>query len=262
MTLSHRLRHGAAAGILAAIGLAGAGTLAIGQGGPPAELTPSPGAQPPASGPKTPLPAAGPKTPLPAATPRAPQPNQFRKTADTDWPCIQPRVAELSYGQIWQGPALDQALETWRSDADVAALVPVLVARRTNKDEASVALDRFVKNAGGDKNAKLTLLFAGIFEEINGSRAAVLAGIERYSRKQRELADQIKQSSLQLAADKKGKDMATLNSPEFRNKEDALTWETRIYDERAHSLTYVCETPVILDQLAFERARDIQSRMD
>lgn len=253
MTASHHIRRASAAGLAAALGLAGAVSLAAAQGGPPAELMPSQ-TQAPA--------AAGPKTPLPAATPRAPLPNQSRQSANPDWPCVQPRVAELSYGQIWSGPELGDALETWRNDPAVAELVPVLVARRTTKDAADAALDAFVKAAGAEKNAKLTLLFAGIFEEINASRSSILSGIERYAVKQRALSDKIKQSSLQLAADKKGKDMATLNSPEFRAKEDALTWETRIYDERSHSLTYVCETPVILDQLAFDRARDIQARMD
>lgn len=255
MTSSHSIRRASAAAFVAALGLAGAGSYAAAQGGPPAELTPSPKTQAPAAG-------GGSKTPLPAPTPRAALPNQSRQAANPDWPCVQPRVAKLSYGQIWSGPALDAALETWRSDPAVAELVPILVARRTSKEAADAALDRFVRDAGDRKNAKLTLLFAGIFQEINDSRSAVLAGIERYAVKQRSLSDKIKQSSLQLAADKKGKDMATLNAPEFRTKEDALTWDIRIYDERSHSLTYVCETPVILDQLAFDRARDIQLRMD
>ncbi|GLK75579.1 hypothetical protein GCM10008171_08330 [Methylopila jiangsuensis] len=207
-------------------------------------------------------PAAGPKTPLPAPTPRAVQPGQGKQADHADWPCVQPRVAELSYGQMWAGPPLDAALTAWRDDALVRETIPTLVARRTKTEEAETVLRRFAHAAGADKNAKLTLLFAGVFSEINASRSAVIAGIERYARKQRDLSERIKTESLQLASDRKGKDMAAQMSPELQQKEQTLTWDTRIYDERAQALTYVCESPVILEQLAFERGRAIQALMD
>jgi hypothetical protein len=34
-----------------------------------------------------------------------------------------------------------------------------------------------------------------------------------------------------------------------------LAWDTRIFRERSQSLTYVCETPVLLERRAFELAR-------
>ena len=207
-------------------------------------------------------PAAGPKTPLPAPTPRAVQPGQGKQAEHADWPCVQPRVAELSYGQMWSGPPLDAALSAWRDDPMVREAVPALVARRTKAEEAEAALKRFTQAAGAEKNAKLTLLFAGVFSEINASRSAVIAGIERYARKQRELSERIKSESLQLASDRKGKDMAAQMAPELLQQEQTLTWDTRIYDERAQALTYVCESPVILEQLAFERGRAIQALMD
>ncbi|GBD48587.1 hypothetical protein [Methylopila sp. Yamaguchi] len=215
------------------------------------------GAQAPAAAPA----ADGPKTPLPAPTPRAAQPGGDRRAAaDPDWPCIQPKVGALGYGQMWSGPPLEQALETWRQDEAVADLVPVIVARRTKPEEAAAAIDKFAKDAGAEKNAKLTLLFAGAFEELNTTRSAILAGIERYARKQRALSEKIKQESLKLASERK--DMATQNSPEFQQKEQARDWDTRIYDERSQALTYVCESPVILEQLAFTLGREIQARMD
>jgi hypothetical protein len=43
--------------------------------------------------------------------------------------------------------------------------------------------------------------------------------------------------------------------------EDTLAWETRIFRDRAQSLTYVCETPVLLEQRAFAIARLIAARL-
>ena len=43
--------------------------------------------------------------------------------------------------------------------------------------------------------------------------------------------------------------------------EDKLRWDTRIYQDRQKSLTYVCESPVILEQRAFAVARMIAAEL-
>lgn len=225
--------------------------------------------------PKTPLPPRdtaraaqpggdGPKTALPSRdTPRAQQPGQGRAahTIDPDWPCVQVKVTELSYGQMWGGPSLEKALETWDEDPDVAAIVDDLVARRTKMDAAKALIDKFAKDAGegAARDEKLAKLFAGVFSEINGQRSQIVNGIERYSRKQRSLSEKIKTESLKIAATQQ--DMASQNTPEALQQQQALDWDTRIYDERSHQLTYVCESPVILEQRAFDLGREIQSHL-
>ena len=44
--------------------------------------------------------------------------------------------------------------------------------------------------------------------------------------------------------------------------EDKVLWDTRIYKDRQQSLTYVCETPVLLERRAFWLARTIASHLD
>ena len=36
-----------------------------------------------------------------------------------------------------------------------------------------------------------------------------------------------------------------------------LTWETRIFEERVQSLTYVCEVPTLIEQRLFALAKTI-----
>ncbi|WP_271169374.1 hypothetical protein [Hansschlegelia plantiphila] len=203
----------------------------------------------------------GPKTPLPPRdAPRAPETGRRAVAKDPDWPCMQPKVSTLSYGQMWSGPPLDDAIKTWRTDSAIEDLVERLVARRTTMDEAKSLLDAFARGAGDQKAQKLTLIFAGVFEELNDQRSRIIAGIERYARKQRALSDRIKDESVRIAATQK--DMASQMSPEGQKDQQALDWDTRIYDERTQSLTYVCESPVILEQRAFDLGREIQSRLD
>jgi hypothetical protein len=179
------------------------------------------------------------------------------------WPCIQPRVAELAAGQMWAGPPIEDA--KWRDDQQVADLVPVLVARRTPIDDATAKVEEFAKSAGGDRKARLTLLFAGVFEEINALRSRILAGIERYSQHQIDLSKRIKDESLKLAQAKKAAGQATASDDDRKKTADLeqqLQWDTRIYDSRSQAVSAVCESPVILEQRAFAIARAIQNVME
>jgi hypothetical protein len=178
--------------------------------------------------------------------------------ATEDWPCVQPRVAELSPGQMWAGPPLDAA-GNWRDDPEVAALVPRLAARRTSLEEAAAAIQRFAESAGPDKDKRLTRLFAGVFERLNAERSRLVAGIERLARKQKALADRIRETEAELRARRANASPALRPSPEL---EERFQWDTRIYDERTEALTYVCESPVIIEQRVFALAREIQNHLE
>jgi hypothetical protein len=173
-----------------------------------------------------------------------------------DWPCIQRKVGEVTAGQMWAGPALDERARAWRDDPAVAALARTLVARRTTLEDAATKIGEFAKAAGPSKDAKLTALFAGVLELINAERARLIAGIERYARNQKALADRIKETADALQGPGGGP------QPRKAELEQKLHWDSRIYDDRNQALTYVCESPLILEQRAFALARDIQNHLE
>jgi hypothetical protein len=175
--------------------------------------------------------------------------------AETDWPCVQRRVVDLSVAQMWAGPPIDPATSHWRDDQGVAALVRSLASRRTSLDEASAAIERFSNSAGAQKEAKLTLLFAGTFELINEERRRLVNGIERFARKQRALADQISETNRTLT-------QSSSPTPERTALEQKLQWDTRIYDDRNQALTYVCESPVLLEQRVYSLAQEISRHLN
>jgi hypothetical protein len=156
---------------------------------------------------------------------------------------------------MWAGPPIDPATSHWRDDPGIAPLVRSLASRRTSLDEASSAIGRFGTAAGPDKDAKLTLLFAGIFELINTERRRLINGIERYASRQRSLADQISETARILRQD-------NTPSPERTTLEQKLQWDTRIYDERNQALTYVCESPVLLEQRAYALSQEISRHLN
>lgn len=176
-----------------------------------------------------------------------------------DWPCVQRKVARLSIGQMWNGPA---ATGDWKADPEIRDLALSLASRRLPVEEAGPLIDAFAQKAGADKAAKLTLLFSGVFEVIDRDRATVVAGIERYSKRQQALAVRIGDAHLQVAELKRSGDTSNAVLDKIEDQEAALVWDTRIYEEREQSLTYVCEVPVLYEQRAFAIAKLIQAKLD
>jgi hypothetical protein len=185
-------------------------------------------------------------------------PPSVRAAVEGDWPCIQRKVGELTAAQMWDGPELDTAGD-WRGDPAVAGLAAELAQRRLPLDEAAARIERFAAEAGRERDAKLTALFARVLERINAERGRLVAGIERYARRQRELAERINAVGLAAAARRRE---PSGSGPSLAELEERLRWDTRIYDERQAALVYVCESPVLLEQRAFALAREIRGRLD
>lgn len=176
--------------------------------------------------------------------------------ADPDWPCVQRKTPEIDLAQVWNGPD-PAAAGPWTDDQDAATLAQKLASRRTPIEEVDPLLDAYMKAAGSTAETGLLRVMAGVYEIINTERSRLVHGIERYARGQRRLADRIRQEAEQVSRAKaEGADSA-----EARSLEEQLTWDSRIFDERARSLTYVCETPVMLEQRAYEIGQRIAGRM-
>lgn len=179
---------------------------------------------------------------------------------DPDWPCIQRKVLNLSIGQMWAGPPItDEVTATWREREDVLALAPVVSIRRTPIEEAEALINKFASSATEARNDRLSALFAGAFQMIERERSTIITGIGRYAQKQTGLAAKIDAMQGELA---KLNGATDLDYDRIEELEDTLAWDTRIYKDRQQSLTFVCETPVILEKRAFALARAIMANLE
>ena len=176
-----------------------------------------------------------------------------------DWPCVQAKVPEISLAAVWAGPPLDDATAKWQSDAKVSALVAKLAARKTPLEEAKQAITEFLAGAAAEKAAAGKLLFAGLFETLNGQRNSVLNGLERVTRKQRDAAEKVRSNTLALQALQGASPPDQSRIDELSNQ---LIWETRIFEDRRRVIGFVCEVPTAIDQRLFALARVIQQEME
>jgi hypothetical protein len=174
---------------------------------------------------------------------------------DPDWPCVQRLVPEIAPGMLWAGPPLD-AVDREPVPA-LEALASDLAARRVPLKEAEAQVEEFASSlADGEKDERLTGLFARTLEIINGDRSSIIQGIKKFARGQRTLADRINARNEQLtrlAGDQ------VLERDALRAERD---WDLRVYEDRRSSLGYLCEQPVLLEQRAFALARTIQGHLE
>ena len=186
---------------------------------------------------------------------------RFAHAADPrypDWPCAQAKVPEISLAAVWAGPPLDDVSGKWKDDAKVSALVVQLAARRTPLEEAQKAITEYL-NGAADKTASGKLLFAGLFDILNGQRSQVMNGLERVTRKQREAADKIRADTLVLQAVQGETPPDQAKIDDLGNQ---LLWQTRIFEDRQRVIKFVCEVPTAIDQRLFALGRTIQQEIE
>jgi len=101
-------------------------------------------------------------------------------------------------------------------------------------------------------------VFEGVLDLLNTERDKVMAAIARYARGQKALAAKVRDDA-DKAADAQENDITAPDALEQAHPE--LKWDKRIFDDRAQALTYVCESPVLLEKRAFALARAIERRL-
>jgi hypothetical protein len=179
---------------------------------------------------------------------------------DPDWPCIQGKVPEISAGMVWAGPPIDDLADAPQRDEQVKALASRISARRLAIEEAQREIDTFAASLGADKDQKLTLLFAVTLDVINRERASIISGIQRYARRQAQLAERIQTLTAEL--NRIPLEGSEEDQARRRELEERQVWDTRIFEERSRSLTYICDQPVILEQRLFALSRQMMSHLE
>ncbi len=176
-----------------------------------------------------------------------------------DWPCQQIEVPQLSIAAFWNGPAIDDVRDAWKNDPTIEDLVARLAARRTPLQDAEKAAAEFIAGGRAEKEKKAKLLFAGLFATLNNERTQVMDGIKRFSQRQQQLRQKISTELTELRAHEDASKQEPGTIDKLGNQ---VAWDTRIFDERRHTISYVCEVPSTIERRLFALARAIQQKLD
>lgn len=179
--------------------------------------------------------------------------------SDPTWPCIQRKVETLSIGLMWPHP-LDPAFgaEDRALRRDVAGLSDLLSLRRVSPEELRGDVEGFAAAHGHDADA-LGLVFSSVFERLSKRRGRIIQGIGKFSLSQIALAEKIDASRLAFDA------ALAADAPDY-DKIDALEeeidWDQVIYSDRQRSITYLCETPQLLEKRLFAIAQLLSQHIE
>jgi len=194
-----------------------------------------------------------------------------KKPVNSDWPCQQILVHNISIPAVWAGPSIEGV--NWQSDSKLVDLIDKIAPRRLPLEEAQQDIADFAKTLGPDKNAKLTALFAGLFHKLDQERVQLIDGLDRFGHKQKELGDKLRDETAELhaAQDKAGAaplpDLKDQSNPTSAPGPGAsilekLQWDLRIFQDRHKAVSFVCESPVLIEQRLFALAHTIQDNMN
>jgi hypothetical protein len=134
-----------------------------------------------------------------------------------------------------------------------------LVARRTPIEDARKLIADYLVGTDEEKQQKAKRLFAALYSTLNGQRDQVMNGIERFSRTQKGMAEEIraKAQKMREIQDKLNGDPA--QSSELASE---LSWQTRIFEDRRRSTSYICDVPVLIEKRLFDLGGAIQDNLN
>jgi hypothetical protein len=176
-----------------------------------------------------------------------------------DWPCQQLKVPGIAIASVWTGPSIEIGDAAKPTDEKQSELVSRLVARRTPIEDARKLIADYVVGTSAEKQEKAKTLFAALYSTLNAQRDEVMNGIERFSRKQKAMAVDIREEAQKL---REIQDKSTADQSQTEDIASRLAWQTRIFEDRRKSTSYVCDVPVLIEKRLFDLGNAIQGALN
>lgn len=185
------------------------------------------------------------------------QPSRALDPRYPDWPCQQLKVPGISVASVWNGPSIE-GIDSKPADTKEADLVTRLAARRTPIEDARKLIADYLVGTDAEKQDKATKLFAQLYSKLNAQRDEVMNGIERFSRKQKAAAEDIRAEAQKL---REMQDKTNADQAQTEDLASRLAWQTRIFEDRRQSTSYVCDVPVQIEKRLFDLGGAIQNAL-
>ncbi|APZ50612.1 hypothetical protein [Salipiger abyssi] len=167
--------------------------------------------------------------------------------SDPTWPCIQRKVERLSVGLMWPEPLAKLKL-TPETDAAVDELAETLALRRVDLESARAAVADFAEAHGGG-TPLMGEVFSRVFDRLSSRRTRIISGIGDFSLSQIALSEKIDAARAEMDT------QMAQDAPDYDKVdalEEQLDWDQRIFTDRQKTITYLCETPTLLEKRLYE----------
>ncbi|ERL49831.1 hypothetical protein [Halomonas huangheensis] len=174
---------------------------------------------------------------------------QRAATGPPDWPCVQRLIPELAWGTMWAGPSPKELDQQWWEDEEVGRVVRFATSRETSRDDAIKRVHEFVEQVASgpqaERERRLTLLFAGLFERVNSERGRIIERIRSASRGQLSRLERVSGMVDELEAMRASQEAS---ASDIERLQQELHWEQRTFELRQQTLPALCEKPYLLEE--------------
>ena len=173
--------------------------------------------------------------------------------SDPTWPCIQRKVDRLSVGLMWPAPLSEEALEP-ATKAAVGELAETLALRRVDLEDARGEVAAFAEAHGHDM-ALMGAVFERVFDRLSSRRTRIIDGIGEFSLGQIALSEKIDGARAEMDS------QMAQPKPDFDRVdalEEQVDWDQRIFTDRQKTITYLCETPTLLEKRLYAISQMLQ----
>ena len=173
--------------------------------------------------------------------------------SDPTWPCIQRKVDRLSVGLMWPAPLSEEALAP-ATKAAVGELAETLALRRVDLEDARGEVAAFAEAHGHDM-ALMGAVFERVFDRLSSRRTRIIDGIGEFSLGQIALSEKIDGNRAEMD------NQMAQPEPDFDRVdalEEQVDWDQRIFTDRQKTITYLCETPTLLEKRLYAISQMLQ----
>jgi hypothetical protein len=178
---------------------------------------------------------------------------------DPNWPCQQIKVSEMSLAAVWSGPSVDPRDTTWKDNPAVADLVATLAPRREPIYQAQTLLHDFARHSGEQKPAQLLQVLVGLFDVLDRERGSVIAGLDRFGERQKQLAAELREDNEKLRT----LQAESASDPTaVQQMTQQVKWAAEVFQDRSQALSHACDVPSKIEQRLFALAHQIQQELE
>lgn len=177
--------------------------------------------------------------------------------SDPTWPCIQRKVETLSIGLMWTHPLPDEPAEDPEIRREIDRLSAKMALRRLDVETLRPGIEAFAAKHDGSPDM-LGRVFADVFDTLSTRRTKVVSGIEDFSLGQIELSKRIEAAHTEMA------NLMAAETPDHDRidaLEEQLDWDQMIYSDRQSTITYLCETPTLIEQRLYALSRILRGQI-
>lgn len=184
-------------------------------------------------------------------------PLQAADFSDPTWPCIQRKVEELSIGLMWTHPLPEESVPDAETRREIDRLAGKLALRRLEVESLRPEVEAFAARHDGSPDM-LGRVFDRVFKTLSTRRGKVMSGIETFSLSQIELSQRIEAAQTEMAA------LMDADAPDYDRidaLEEQLDWDQLIYSDRQSTITYLCETPTLIEQRLYSLSQMLRQQI-